>query len=675
MDVSPPIVVFGLPAYNGEEHLAEALESLIAQTRRDLAVIVVDDDSTDGTESITRRYAALDGRVSYERNERTLGLVRNWRRAVELAVERFPDARYFAWASDHDVWHPRWLEALAAELEAHPEAVLAYPQSVKMDDSGAEFPVNETVFDTAGVADPLERLRQTIRHATFGGTIYGLFRADAVRRAGPFPLVVLPDNLYVARMALAGEFRQVPRRLWYRRYRFGVVMSVDRQRRAFFPEGVPLWAHAPWWLMHAVVLARSRQRAAGPVRVCWVYLAECARRARARKQARRAFRRLRRAKLRARGAALPDPVALLRRLRTDGEKRRESPGRSAPAPRAGPASAPPPAPDPRDEGAFAAYERVRDEVLRMLAARPGGADDLGDLLDASPSTVAALRRQAHRVGGVSPEGYEPGAEEARRRHTRKLVALERVGSVVYEPRLLGGFGFETDGGLVNADTLRFSEALIALGRAEVLPEIAPEGTVLEIGAGWGGFAYHLKSLLPGISYAIVDRPERFLVSAVYLLTAFPDARAVFWSAGADPARLGGADFVFVDEEDAASVPLEGIDLAVGSGSLEALPAHRLAADLDRLGALGVPYLYSLNRDRSVGNPDLRSLRELLERHYWVHEPWILRWAHDQWIGEGEPAAKPKPNAPERVVYDPDRYHHLIGRRRLVPQNPKRGFVP
>src|SRR5207248_672007 len=117
---------------------------------------VVDDCSTDATADICARYAALDPRVSLARNDRQLGLVRNWRRAFELAGERHPSARYFAWASDHDVWGPRWLERLAAELDAHEEAVLAYPLAVRIDDAGSEYPTRERLFDTEGVADSRE---------------------------------------------------------------------------------------------------------------------------------------------------------------------------------------------------------------------------------------------------------------------------------------------------------------------------------------------------------------------------------------------------------------------------------------------------------------------------------------------------------------------------------------
>jgi glycosyltransferase involved in cell wall biosynthesis len=250
--------VFGLPVYNGEQHLAEALESLLTQTRDDLAVVVVDNASTDGTGEIAARYAELDPRVVYTRNERTIGAVHNWRRAFDLAGERFPAATFFAWASDHDVWHPRWLELLAEELTAHPAAALAYPFAVRIDDWGSEYPTGGHPFETAGLSRAEQRLRHVSRHAAaLGDLIYGLARRDALTRAGPYPLVVLPDRLLLLRLSLEGEFRQVPRRLWFRRYRTGVVMSNRRQRQSFFVGRAPWWAHVPWPVTHAVAVGRA----------------------------------------------------------------------------------------------------------------------------------------------------------------------------------------------------------------------------------------------------------------------------------------------------------------------------------------------------------------------------------------------------------------------------------
>jgi hypothetical protein len=264
VETAAPSTVFGLAAYNGDAHLAEALESLLTQTRGDLAVVVVDDASTDRTGEIAQRYAELDPRVSYDRNERQLGLVRNWRRAFELAGERHPGAMYFAWASDHDVWGAHWLERLTAELDGRPEAVLAYPLAVRVDDHGSEYPTRERVFDTAGVEDPRERVRRVAGELRGAGElVYGLMRRSAAERCGPFPLAVLADRLFLVRLALEGEFLQVGERLWYRRFRAGVRMTNARQRRRAFPQGAPPAAYAPWWVTHPVLLARSTSAAVG----------------------------------------------------------------------------------------------------------------------------------------------------------------------------------------------------------------------------------------------------------------------------------------------------------------------------------------------------------------------------------------------------------------------------
>ena len=59
----PPRVAVIVPAYNFERFIAEALDSVIAQTYRQWECVVVDDGSTDGTAAVAERYAAADPRI------------------------------------------------------------------------------------------------------------------------------------------------------------------------------------------------------------------------------------------------------------------------------------------------------------------------------------------------------------------------------------------------------------------------------------------------------------------------------------------------------------------------------------------------------------------------------------------------------------------------------------
>ena len=62
-----PLVSIGMPVYNGEKYIREALDSLLAQTFTDFELIISDNASTDATEIICREYAAHYPQIRYVR--------------------------------------------------------------------------------------------------------------------------------------------------------------------------------------------------------------------------------------------------------------------------------------------------------------------------------------------------------------------------------------------------------------------------------------------------------------------------------------------------------------------------------------------------------------------------------------------------------------------------------
>jgi glycosyltransferase involved in cell wall biosynthesis len=251
--MSSPRVIIGLPLFNHEKDLPEALESLLAQTYKNFALVLVDDCSTDRTPEIAREYETLDPRVTYVKNPERVGLVNNTRRAFQVAQEKYPDAEYFAFASDHDLWHPRWLQELVAALDAHPEVVLAYPLNRRIGAAGELLARKPWSFDTFGVTSRWKRLRRGMVKMSAGNMVYGLFRADILRRAGVYRNVLVPDRLLFTELALYGQFKQVPQVLWFRRW-YGRIFSLGRQRKTFFPGRRPLYVYVPWWISHAASL-------------------------------------------------------------------------------------------------------------------------------------------------------------------------------------------------------------------------------------------------------------------------------------------------------------------------------------------------------------------------------------------------------------------------------------
>ena len=249
--MSEPRVVLGLPAFNRPDTFVRTLESLYSQTRRDFALVVVDDGRSDETRAIVESFARDYPHVHYETHDRRLGMVGNWRKVFERARALYPAAPYFAWVSDHDLWHARWLAELVAVLDTHPDVVLAYPEHIRMLPERSE--IARTGFETLGVTSRAARISRSARRMLAGNMIYGLMRADALAAAGVFRAVITPDRQVLLALSLFGQVRQVPEVLWYREMLR--EFDIERQRQVFFPDGAPFYAYLPTQLQHFGVLA------------------------------------------------------------------------------------------------------------------------------------------------------------------------------------------------------------------------------------------------------------------------------------------------------------------------------------------------------------------------------------------------------------------------------------
>jgi hypothetical protein len=342
----------------------------------------------------------------------------------------------------------------------------------------------------------------------------------------------------------------------------------------------------------------------------------------------------------------------------------------------------------RQGTAYRHYERVRAEVMRMKTSvaeadwQPSAywQEELANveyLLDASPLVIERLRHHTLHVTGVRPYDYRSGAEEKRALLAEKLAVLRELDGadlLVPEPGLLGGFGFEIDGALFNIDTLKFYEALIALDRGGLLSQFrdpSDRTVVVEIGPGWGGFAYQFKTLFPGTCYVLVDLPELFLFSGVYLLSAFPEARVAFWNdeQPLEPRLLTDHDFVFVPHTSFIAMHTARLDLAINTVSFQEMTSDQVRGYVEGLADLGCPALYSLNRDRSSYNRELTNVRELMAARYELEEVDLLPVSYTKLVSRAEIAQR---RAKERhASTSSSEYRHVIGRlERPTPQREK-----
>lgn len=205
-----PRLTLGLPAYNGEHFLAEALDALLAQTYTDFELIVSDNGSTDRTGEIVRRYAAADPRVRYVHHPFNRGSSFNHNFVIDQAHGEF-----FKWVSDDDLYAPDLVRRCMEALDRRPEISLAHAWTAFIDDQGRVTDKIDYAL-TTDVPDPVERFRSVL-HTQGGDDIYGVIRMSVLRSVAPFGSYHWADRVFVAELALHGPFHNEPEFLYFRR--------------------------------------------------------------------------------------------------------------------------------------------------------------------------------------------------------------------------------------------------------------------------------------------------------------------------------------------------------------------------------------------------------------------------------------------------------------------------
>ncbi len=212
MTTDAPALTIGLPVYNGEKYLRQALDSLQAQTFSDFELIISDNASSDSTPSICREYAARDERIRYMAQPKNIGAGPNHNLLPLLAR-----GRYFKWASHDDLYHPELLRLCMAQFEEHPEAILVHCWDARIDIDGNRSAPTPYTLDSSNPS-PSARMRSLLRDQG-GDDFYGVIRTDVLLRRGPHGSHFNADRNFVVGLALYGPFRTVPQVLYYRRER------------------------------------------------------------------------------------------------------------------------------------------------------------------------------------------------------------------------------------------------------------------------------------------------------------------------------------------------------------------------------------------------------------------------------------------------------------------------
>jgi glycosyltransferase involved in cell wall biosynthesis len=226
-------VFVGMPVYNGDQFVEEAIECILNQTFKDFIIFISDNASTDQTENICRRYAAKDNRIVYFRHNRNVGPVRNFQ-----YVKNQNSGQYFMWAAADDRRSPEFLQSLVDVLDRNPlvacamsDVVVSYGPSTVSQHLKLESIRSEYLNDNER---PRGKKFFVVPPTHLYFCIYGLFRSDLIQNIDlnvNSRYISGSEVPFLAEVSLNGAFVSVPGFHFESRKRAGSVHELETRNK------------------------------------------------------------------------------------------------------------------------------------------------------------------------------------------------------------------------------------------------------------------------------------------------------------------------------------------------------------------------------------------------------------------------------------------------------------
>ena len=206
-----PYVTIGMPVYNGEKYIRQALDSLLAQEYEYFELLISDNASTDATQHICEEYAKRDQRIEYVRQKENIGAHNNFRFVFENAR-----CEFFLWAAHDDLREPDALSTLIACFSGKHDVVFAGSFYDTINFITNDICLHGVVPQLSSENNIFQNLCQLVQFP-IPGFIYGLFRTSAIKQTQFIKneYFDFADLYLLYEVALIGKLRIVPRVLYH----------------------------------------------------------------------------------------------------------------------------------------------------------------------------------------------------------------------------------------------------------------------------------------------------------------------------------------------------------------------------------------------------------------------------------------------------------------------------
>lgn len=174
-----PRATIAIPNYNMERYIGEALESAVAQTVQDIEIVVVDNNSTDGSWDVIDEWRKRDARIrALDFDDHVLSL-ENWNRCLENA-----QSEYIVFLHADDRLKPDYIEKCLKVYERHPELGYVFGEKDYIDENGV-LSKAQIFYDQSGVIPGYEEARVNLL-GWHTAPVQMLIRTECMRAIGGY---------------------------------------------------------------------------------------------------------------------------------------------------------------------------------------------------------------------------------------------------------------------------------------------------------------------------------------------------------------------------------------------------------------------------------------------------------------------------------------------------------
>lgn len=206
-----PKICIGVPAYNEESYIHQALDSLIRQDFDGVKFIISDNASSDKTLEIAKDFSSKDSRFEILENSENIGAAENFFRTFKES-----NSDYFMWMGAHDYISDDYLKETISIMESESDTALTLGMPFGVMNGEVFGPIQNAIYDFSQ-KDPVERYKKSVAELANCTVLHSVFRRASLN-GFTLKKTISFDHVLISHILWSGKLNYSNNANYFRRY-------------------------------------------------------------------------------------------------------------------------------------------------------------------------------------------------------------------------------------------------------------------------------------------------------------------------------------------------------------------------------------------------------------------------------------------------------------------------